>query len=45
MLQFDHVSIPADRLEKSIAFYEKILGMKSGRRPNFPSTEADALRL
>ncbi len=36
MLQFDHVNIRTAKLDEAIAFYQKVLGMKSGWRPDFP---------
>ena len=37
ILRLDHVNIKTNRLIEMVAFYEDILGMKSGQRPNFPS--------
>jgi len=36
MLQIDHVNIRTAQLDKAVAFYEGVLGMKSGKRPPFP---------
>ena len=36
MLQFDHVNIRTANLEESRRFYERVLGMTSGKRPDFP---------
>ncbi len=36
MLQFDHVNIRTANLEQMVAFYERVLGMTSGWRPDFP---------
>ena len=37
ILRLDHVNIKTNRLTEMVAFYEDVLGMKSGKRPNFPS--------
>ena len=37
ILRLDHVNIKTNRLKEMVAFYEDVLGMKSGQRPNFPS--------
>ena len=37
ILRLDHVNIKTNRLIEMVAFYEDVLGMKSGQRPNFPS--------
>ncbi len=36
MLQFDHVNIRTANLDESKRFYERVLGMTSGKRPDFP---------
>ncbi len=36
MLQFDHVNIRTASLERAVRFYERVLGMTSGKRPPFP---------
>ena len=37
ILRLDHVNIKTNRLIEMVAFYEDVLGMKSGQRPNFSS--------
>lgn len=36
LLAFDHVNIRTVNLEKMVAWYEDILGLRSGTRPDFP---------
>jgi catechol 2,3-dioxygenase-like lactoylglutathione lyase family enzyme len=36
ILQLDHVNIRTDKLAEMIHFYEDVLGLISGVRPNFP---------
>ena len=36
MLRLDHVNVRTSNLAEMIRFYEDILGLKSGDRPNFP---------
>ncbi len=36
LLAFDHVNIRTVNLEKMVAWYEKVLGLRSGSRPEFP---------
>lgn len=36
LLAFDHVNIRTVNLEKMVAWYEEILGLRSGPRPEFP---------
>jgi len=40
LLAFDHVNIRTVHLETMIAWYEKVLGLKSGPRPEFPGAGA-----
>lgn len=36
LLAFDHVNVRTIELESMVAWYEKVLGLKSGPRPEFP---------
>lgn len=36
ILRLNHVNIKTNRLLEMVEFYEDVLGMKSGRRPDFP---------
>ncbi|MEP1610624.1 MAG: VOC family protein [Roseobacter sp.] len=36
MLRLDHVNVKTTNLEEMVRFYEDILGLKSGPRPDFP---------
>ena len=33
--RLDHINITTDKLEETIAFFENVMGLKSGYRPNF----------
>lgn len=34
--RFDHVNVRTSNVETMVAWYERVLGMKSGKRPPFP---------
>lgn len=36
LLAFDHVNIRTVNLQKMVAWYEQVLGLRSGPRPEFP---------
>ena len=36
ILRLDHVNVKTSKLTEMVRFYEDILGLKSGARPNFP---------
>lgn len=36
LVEFDHVNVKTDNLQAMVSWYDDILGMKTGPRPNFP---------
>lgn len=36
MIAFDHVNVVTHQLDEMIAWYTDVLGLQSGKRPNFP---------